>query len=531
MFNSDSSMIYSQKFISGFALSRYVKALIFLCCPIFLFCLQSNAAIKLPALFADHMVLQQKSKVPIWGWASPGENISVEASWQKNKVHTKADASGNWKLELKTPKAGGPYVIYVSGENSIQLHDILIGEVWLCSGQSNITFPLKYSDSSKQEIAKADYPSIRYFDVKHQYGTTQFDDCKGQWQITTPQTAATFSAVAYYFAKKIQKHLNVPIGIVCSAWGGTPAEAWTPINVLENDDSLNYFLQRWKEIPQTVGADSIKYNLLLQQWEEQKKSGKNLRKPDKPRDFYYYSQPWCEPAALFNGMIHPLIPFCFKGILWYQGESNVSESNLYQNLFTSLIKSWRERWKKEGSQNVLPFYFVQIAPFGYGDLDAAAKLRQAQDDVMTSVDHTGMAVTIDLGDMNNIHFTHKKEVGERLALIALAKSYSYQNVIYKGPLCNKISKVNNKLELHFDQSLFTIDKEKPEGFEIGYKNAGSDSMFFVKAKAIIKGNEAIVWNEKVKNPLVVRYAWLEAGNANLINNAALPAYPFRKRED
>jgi sialate O-acetylesterase len=507
--------------------SNTIKTLFF-CIP-FLFCYTSNAAIKLPSLFGNHMVLQQKSKVPIWGWASPGENISIEVSWQKNKVHTKTDASGHWKIELETPKAGGPYQININGENSIQLNDILIGEVWLCSGQSNMTFPLKYSDSAKQEIAKADFPAIRYFGVKHQYGEEPFNDCKGEWQITSPQTAASFSAVAYYFAKKIHTQLDVPIGIVCSAWGGTPAEAWTPKEVLQKDDSLQFFLRRWKEIPQKVGADSIRYNLALQQWEEEKKSGNDTPKPDKPRDFYYYSQPWCQPSALFNGMIHPLIPFCFKGILWYQGESNVSESNLYQNLFTSLIKSWRKRWEKEGTKTQLPFYFVQIAPFGYGNLEAAAELRQAQYDVMKTVDNTGMAVTIDLGDMNNIHFTHKKEVGERLAFIALAKSYAYKNVIYKGPVCNKISKVNNKLELRFDQKLFTIDEEKPQGFEIGYKDPSSDSMRFVKAQSIVKHNEVEVWNDTVKVPLVVRYAWLDAGEANLINQSKLPAYPFEKR--
>jgi sialate O-acetylesterase len=496
-----------------------------------LFCYRSNAAIKLPAFYADHMVLQEKSKVPIWGWASPGENISVEVSWQKNKVYTKADVSGHWKLVLQTPSAGGPYQININGENSIQLNDVLIGEVWLCSGQSNMTFPLKYSDSAKQEIAKADFPTIRYFGVKHQYGEELFNDCKGEWQITTPQTAASFSAVAYYFAKKIQKQLNVPIGIICSAWGGTPAEAWTPIDILQNVYSLHYFLQRWKEIPHIVEADSIKYHLAVQQWEEQKKSGNDTRKPDEPRDYYYYSKPWCEPASLFNGMIHPLIPFCFKGILWYQGESNVSESDLYQNLFTSLIKSWRKLWRDEGNQDQLPFYFVQIAPFGYGNLDAAAKLRQAQYDVIKTVDNTGMAVTIGLGDMNNIHFTHKKEVGERLAFIALAKSYAYKNVVFKGPVCNNISKLNNQVELGFDQPLYTINKEKPQGFEIGYKDPGSDSMLFVKAQSIIKDNKAIVWNDKVNVPLMVRYAWLEAGEANLINESKLPAYPFERRVD
>jgi sialate O-acetylesterase len=489
-----------------------------------------NATVKLPALFSDHMVLQQKTKLLLWGWGSPGEKISIAASWQKNKVHTKVDQSGNWKIELQSPSAGGPYKIKISGENLIELNDVLIGEVWLCSGQSNMTFPLKYSDSAKQEIAKADLPSIRYFSVQHQYGTEPFQDCKGAWQITSSQTAASFSAVAYHFAKKIYHDLKVPVGIVCSGWTGTPAEAWTPKNVLQNDDSLHYFLQRWKEIPLRVEADSVKYHLAVQQWKEQNKSGLNdLHKPEEPRNYYYYSKPWCEPGALFNGMIHPLIPFCFKGVLWYQGESNVSENNLYKNLFTTLINSWRKQWRDEGQQQVLPFYFVQIAPYGYGNLDAAAKLRQAQYDVMKTVDHTGMAVTIDLGAMNNIHFTHKKEVGERLSLIALAKSYDCKKLIYKGPECIAVSKNGNSLLVSFDQFLFTTDKGKPQGFEIGYKNSNTDSIVFVHAEAIIENNKVKVWNGAVKDPLLVRYAWLAVDEANLINRSGLPAFPFQQK--
>lgn len=494
------------------------------------FCNTINATVKLPVLFSDHMVLQQKANVPVWGWGSPGEDISIEASWQKNKVQTKVDASGNWKIKLQTPSAGGPFKIKISGENSIELTDVLIGEVWLCSGQSNMTFPLKYSDSAKQEIAKADFSSIRYFGVQHQYGAEPFQDCKGEWQITSSETAASFSAVAYYFAKKIYHDLKIPVGIVCSGWTGTPAEAWTPKTVLQNDDALHYFLQRWKEIPQKVGGDSVNYHFAVQQWEEQNKSGlNNLHKPEEPRNYYYYSKPWCEPGALFNGMIRPLIPFYFKGVLWYQGESNVSEYNLYQNLFTALIKSWRKQWSDEGHQQILPFYFVQIAPYGYGDLNAAAKLRQSQYDVMKTVEHTGMAVTIDLGDMNNIHFTHKKEVGERLALIALAKTYGYKNLVYEGPECTKVSKVNSRLKLCFNQTVFTINKENPKGFEIGYREAGSDSLQFVKAEAIIKGSEVMVWNKEVKDPLMVRYAWLEAGDANLENRSGLPAFPFLRK--
>jgi sialate O-acetylesterase len=497
------------------------------------YCAQSHAAVKLPALFSDGMILQQKAEVRLWGRSLPGQEITVVASWQTEPVHTRADDRGGWKTSLQTPKAGGPYKIKITGENTVEINDVLIGEVWLCSGQSNMTFPLKYSSNAKEEIAKADFPFIRYFGVQRQYGSQPLDDCAGSaWKKTSPGTAPDFSAVAFHFAKKLHAQLKIPIGIICSGWTGTPAEAWTPKTILQNDDSLQFFLKRWKEIPQKVGADSVYYHLALEEWKKNRDASANglLRRPDEPRTYYYFSKPWCEPGVLFNGMINPLIPFTVKGILWYQGESNVSEADRYERLFTAMINGWRQQWSEDG-QKQLPFYFVQIAPFGYGNLDAAARLRQAQYNVMKKVDNTAMAVTIDVGDMNNIHFTHKKEVGDRLALIALAKSYGCKNLEYEGPLCNKIYKVNNKLELHFDQPLFTGEKENPEGFEIGYKNPGSNLMQFVKAQSTIKGNKVVVWNNKVTDPLMVRYAWLEAGDASLINKAGLPAYPFQRKVD
>jgi sialate O-acetylesterase len=490
-----------------------------------------EAAVKLPAIFSDHMVLQQKAKVQFWGWASAGEEVFVATSWQPKKIHTKADDSGKWKMELETPAAGGPYNIIINGENSIELKDVLIGEVWICAGQSNMTFPLQYSDSGKEEIARANYPAIRYFGVKRQYGTRAFEDYAGSvWKTTSSRTAGSFSAVAYYFARKVHRDLRVPVGIVCTAWSGTPAEAWTPEAVLQNDDSLHFYLQRWNEIPKKVGADSVKFQLMLANWEKSKSApGRDAeRKPDEPRTYYYYQRPWCEPGALFNGMINPVIPYSVKGILWYQGESNVSEADNYEHLFTALIRSWRQRWRNDGGQDQLPFYFVQIAPFDYSSLDAAARLREAQYNVMRKTDYTGMAVTIDLGNMNNIHFTHKKEVGYRLALIALAKSYDYKEVIYDGPTCMKLSKAGNKLELSFNQQLFTKNGQEPQGFEIGYRSRTIDSIIFVKARSVIKGNSAVVWNEGIADPVAVRYAWIEIADANLVNKAGLPAYPFQK---
>ena len=490
---------------------------------------ESKADVRLPAIFSDHMVLQQKTTVCIWGWASPGEEVGVRVPWQKKNLLVKADDAGNWNILLQTPKAGGPYDIKINGKNSIELKDIMIGEVWFCSGQSNMVFSLKYSDGAKEEIARANDPLIRYFSVKKQFGPQPFKDSPGSvWEKTNSETAPSFSAVAYYFAKKIHHDINVPVGIVYSAWGGTPAEAWTPKSVLQKDSSFQFYLRRWNDIPKRVGADSMEYHLALTKWEENNNSaGNSSAKPDLPRTLYYYQKPWCEPGALFNGMINPMIPYTIKGILWYQGESNVGEADNYEHLFSAMIKSWRQQWSLQDRQTGFPFYFVQIAPFGYSDLDAAARLREAQYNVMKQVNNTDMAVTIDVGNMSNIHFTHKREVGERLALIALAKSYGFKNIVSKGPACVKIIEEKDQLQLDFDQQLFTIGHKDPHGFEIGYKNPGSDSVIFVKAKSIIKGTKVLVWNSQVKNPLVVRYAWLEVGDANLANRNGLPAYPFR----
>jgi len=493
--------------------------------------INSRANVRLPAIFSDHMVLQQRAKVHIWGWASPGEQINVSVPWQKKNIEGRTDNTGNWNILVQTPAAGGPYDIKISGKNSIALKDILIGEVWFCSGQSNMVFPLKYSDSAKAEIARANDPLIRYFSVKKQFGSQPFKDSPGSvWEKTSSETAPSFSAVAYYFAKKVHHDTTVPVGIICSAWSGTPAEAWTPKSVLQKDSSFQFYLRRWNDIPKTVGADSMAYHLALTKWKENNNSaGNSAKKPDLPRTVYYYQKPWCEPGALFNGMVNPMTPYTIKGVLWYQGESNVGEADNYEHLFTAMIKSWRHQWGLQNEQNRFPFYFVQIAPFGYGDLDAAARLREAQYNVMKKINNTGMAVTIDVGNMNNIHFTHKKEVGERLALVALAKSYGFKNIVFEGPVCKKFIKVKDQLQLNFDQQLFTAGHQEPDGFEIGYKNPDSDSLIFVKAQLIIKGSKVIVWNNRVKDPLIVRYAWLEAGNANLVNKTGLPAYPFQQK--
>ena len=401
----------------------------------------------------------------------------------------------------------------------------MIGEVWVCSGQSNMVFSLKSSDNAKEEIASADFPLIRYFSVKRQYGLQEFNDCPGSvWKKTSPSTAGSFSSVAYYFARKIYKELNVPVGIVYAAWGGTPAEAWTPGTILKNDPSLSVYMDRWKDIIDRVGKDSVDWHLKLNTW---RKDSTKSKKPPEPQTLYYYKRPWREPSVIFNGMINPIIPYGIKGVLWYQGESNVSYANEYYHLFSRMIEGWRNKWN---AKKDLPFYFVQIAPFGYSDLNAAAQLREAQYKITQNIAHTGMAVTIDVGNMKDIHFTAKKEVGERLALIALVKDFGNGKIIYKGPEYEKAHADNEKviISFKFSPALATAGNIV-KGFEIGYSIQGSDSIVFVSGTAKIAGDKIIVWNEKVKHPVEVRYAWLLAGEANLFNKEGLPAFPFRSK--
>lgn len=479
------------------------------------------ANVALPAVFSDHMVLQQKSTAQFWGWADPGETVSISVDWSAKSNAVTTNDSGKWMLTLQTPAAGGPYTIRINGKNKLEIKDVLIGEVWVCSGQSNMVFSLKSSYEAGAEIEKANYPSIRYFSVERQYGPHPFEDAPGSvWKKTTSQTAPSFSAVAYFFAKKIHETLHVPVGIIYAAWGGTPAEAWTPSTVIKNDDSLSLYIDRWKYIQENVGKDSAEYHIKLKQWEQNNNS--SVKKPGEPQTFYYYKRPWREPGVLFNGMISPVIPYAIKGVLWYQGESNVGYADEYEYLFTKMIESWRKQWHKN-----LPFYFVQLAAYGYDRMDAAARVRQAQYNVAKKLANTGMAVTVDVGNMNDIHYTHKKEVGGRLAFIALAKNYGYKNIIYQGPECTSVIKKGKKLELTFDQSLFTDDKKKVAGFEIGYYQ--NDSLIFLKATSSIYDNKIYVWNENIKDPIVIRYAWLDIGEANIVNKEGLPAPPFQKK--
>lgn len=454
--------------------------------------LTTEAKVTLPAIFSDNMVLQQNAQVNVWGKATPGEKVTVKASWADKAVTAKAAANGKWTLKLKTPDAMTNQSITVSGENTITINNVLIGEVWLCTGQSNMEFPVSRHPDVKwktgmlnetEEMKDADYPEIRLFHVEHQLAPGgEVDDCEGQWLVCNPKNLYDFSAVGFVFGRKLHKELKMPVGLIQSTWGGTHAESWTKLDVMKKDP---------------LYADVLKDFAL-----EGVKQEKNYCKV---------------PATLWNGMIHPILGYTVKGNIWYQGESNSVRADKYRQVFTNMINSWRKEWK----QPDMPFYFVQIAP-QYGQ---PATIREAQLKTWQSgLKNVGMAVITDVGDSLDIHPRNKNVTGERLAAWALAKQYG-KDVTYSGPLFKAMKIEGNKAVLSFDyvgEGLMTPDNEPVKGFII----AGADRRFY-PATAVIKGDKLEVSAPQVAEPVAVRYAYCNFFRVNLYNKEGFPATPFR----
>ena len=454
--------------------------------------LTAEAKVTLPAIFSDNMVLQQNTQVNVWGKAAPGEKVTVKASWLDKAVTAKAAANGKWTVKLKTPKAITNQSVTVSGENEITINNILIGEVWLCTGQSNMEFPVSRHPDVKwntgmlneaEELKDADYPEIRLFHVKHQLAHEgELDDCEGEWLVCNPKNLYDFSAVGFVFGRKLYKELKMPVGLIQSTWGGTHAESWTKLDVMKKNP---------------LYADVLK-DFALEGVKQQKN--------------------YCKvPATLWNGMIHPILGYTIKGNIWYQGESNSIRADKYQQVFTNMINSWRKEWK----QPDMPFYFVQIAPH-YGQ---PATIREAQLRTWQSgLKNVGMAVITDAGDSLDIHPRNKTVTGERLAAWALAKQYG-KDVTYSGPLFKTMKVEGNKAVLSFDYAddgLMTPDNEPVKGFIV----AGEDRRFY-PATALIRGDKLEVSAPQVSVPVAVRYAYCNFFRVNLYNKAGFPATPFR----
>ena len=640
-------------------------------------------SLQLTSLFSDHMVLQQKSNVKFWGTDKPNNEITISTSWE-NESKTIVDINGHWNVSIGTPSAGGPFKIEIkSNQHKIVLNDIMIGEVWLASGQSNMEMtlmgwpPNDIINNADEEIAKSSNSKIRMFNVEKQISINPLGDVKGSWKVSSPEETKNFSASAYFFAKELFKKLQVPIGIINSSWGGTPAESWTSKKTIDTfnefksvtqsintsdlfKNELKWFSQfkaigipttdeqwinlnlldnlivetsyndsDWEEIQlpgrydnqinggEFNGAVWFRKNIVIDNldsdyiltigavddmdetyvnghkiggligmgfWNKKRefkipksilKKGNNtiaVRAIDAEgvgeiigpmtlsnnnikvslngnwkykliaeiynNKFYLYGINNIDfnsriktiklnsgvPTVLYNGMINPLVPYTIKGVIWYQGESNVGRADQYENLFPAMIRDWREKWNYD-----FPFYYVQIAPYQYNinkdsSLDQSQELREAQRNSLKTK-NTGMVVTMDIGNFNNIHPSNKQDIGSRLARLALSNNYSI-NIVPSGPIFNGLKVIGSKLILEFENpGSRLISKGDLLGFEI----AGADKKY-VFANAKIINNQVELYSDKIKNPLYARYAWKDKAVPSLFNLEGLPASSFKYEE-
>lgn len=631
-----------------------------------------EAKVSLPAFFSSNMVLQQKAQVPLWGWDAPDKEIRIVTSWDKKNYTVRADASGKWKVQVATPSYGGPYSITFDDGAPLTLDNILIGEVWICSGQSNMEMPLEgwgKIKNYKEEIAEASWPKIRLLQVEKAASVKPLDTIKaegGGWQVCSPATIPGFSSVAYFFARNVFESTHIPVGVIHTSWGGTIAEAWTSGASLKTMPEFKSIVGKMETDANYEKNEQAKYDRDFEVWNKEvltKDAGyssgspvwaqpsanvsdwKTMQLPvlweqagldgfdgivwfrktvslpadwagkdltvslgpvddnditwfngdeigrtegwDKPRTYTIpgklvkagenvltvrvfdgsggggiYGSPealylknasgekinitgsWNykaavnlkeippapvsnttgpnRPTVLYNAMIHPLVPYAFRGVIWYQGESNASRAYQYRQLFPLMITDWRRNW----NNGDFPFYFVQLANYMKRDDQPSesewAELREAQK-MTLSLPNTGMAVAIDIGEENDIHPKNKQEVGRRLALIALSNIYG-QKASWSGPLYKSYKKDGNQIRISFTHTAPGLKAK--DGALKGFAIAGADHKFHW-AKAVISGDEVLVSSPEVPDPVAVRYGWANNPDCNLYNGADLPASPFR----
>jgi sialate O-acetylesterase len=437
------------------------------------------ANVRLPAIIGSHMVLQQNSKINIWGWCEPNEKITLKASWDTATYSAVGSWAAKWSISLQTPASGGPFTISIKGYNDILLEDVMVGEVWVCSGQSNMEMNVNWGLPYQDEVAKATNTKIRFFYIPKTTSEYPQEDVKAHWVVCSPEEMKSFSATGYFFGKKLQENLKVPVGLINANWGGTPAETWTPAGLVEGNPALKEAATKLKQ---------------------------------------YNGWPIL-PGLAFNAMIYPITNYPIAGTIWYQGESNVGMAGTYTSLFTTMIDSWRKAWQKE-----FPFYFVQIAPYsGYGDNSSSAFLREAQTKTL-ALTNTGMVLTSDLVDnIKDIHPKMKKEVGERLADLALAETYHQPAGAYKIPMYDKMQVEKNKVRIYFTNAESGLMSKGPlSEFYI----AGEDKNF-VPANAKIEGNTIVVSSKDVAKPVAVRFGFRNAAILNLYNKEGVPVNLFR----
>jgi sialate O-acetylesterase len=436
--------------------------------------------VRLPALISNNMVLQQQSQVRIWGWANPYEKVTVNSSWNNKTYYATGSRDACWEVLIETPEAGGPYSLSIKGNNTIALSNIMIGEVWVCAGQSNMEMCGNWGlEDIKAELPTARNVNIRFFKIPKSTAAYPQDNLNAEWTICDSTTLKSFSAVGYFFGKNLNNKLNTPIGLIEASWGGTAAEVWTPDSIVKSDIVL-------KEAAAKIEPSGMCPYL---------------------------------PGYAYNAMIAPLTKYAIAGSIWYQGENNTLTASTYNKLFTSMIDAWRSAWNKD-----FPFYFVQIAPYKYAVINTGALLREAQ---TKSMEHpnTGMVVTTDLvTNIHDVHPSNKHDVGLRLSNWALAETYHKKDIVYKSPLYKNMSIKNNRIIVSFENAekgLLIKGKTVTELFI-----AGDDKVFYA-AEAQLENNTIKLWSEKVQKPVAVRYGFSDTATGNLFSKDGLPVCPFR----
>jgi len=501
-----------------------------LCLSLLLPASSALADVRLPSIFSNGMVLQRDEPVPIWGWAEPGELISV--GFTNQKLSATAGENGKWSVTLEplaTNSKGAQ--LTVTGKNTINITNILVGEVWICSGQSNMQWTVRQSMDPEKEIAAANYPLIRHFGIARATAATPQADCAGQWIATSPTTVANFTAVGYYFGRELFQKLDVPIGLINTSWGGTRSEAWTSNEALKATPAGAPILDTWDTAIKAYDSEAAKtaHAAQMEKWktraEKAKADGKKA--PRAPRLAGDPNLSRHAPSRLYNAMVAPLTPYAIRGAIWYQGESNQGRAHQYREIFPAMISDWR----KQFGQPDFPFYFVQLANFKAASTepnipDMWAELQEAQTLTLRKLKNTGMATINDIGEAKNIHPKNKQEVGRRLARWALAGPYKKKDVVRSGPIFRESKVEGDKIRIHFDHigsGLKSRDGGELKRFEI----AGEDKKF-VWAKAVIDGDSVVVHSPEIKAPVAVRYAWAaNPEGANLVNSEGLPASLFR----
>lgn len=465
-------------------MKKFYRIIPILFCAYLLFPSKLISQLRLPSILSSSMVLQQNDSVTLWGWCDPSAKVLVNTSWNNQTDSVTTDNGAQWKLKIKTPAAGGPYTITFISDDTLMLTDVMIGEVWVCSGQSNMEWSYVHGEKDvARELPAAANSNIRFFQVPKSTSSFPQDNIPAKWSVCDSQTLKTFSAVAYFFGKKLQTDLNVPVGLINTSWGGTPAEVWTPASSVEKDAALK------------AAADKL-------------------------NEYAWWPK---LPGKTFNAMIAPFTKFNIAGAIWYQGEANVGTNNTYRQLMTTMIDAWRNEWKKQ-----FPFYYVQIAPFNYGDDNINGALLQESQTKTMSHPRVGMVVVSDLVDsVTNIHPSHKKEVGNRLANWALAENYRKQGVVYKSPSLKNAQIAGGKIVLTFEDARggLKVKGKKAEGFFV----AGDDKQW-LPAQAKIDGDRVTVSNREVKEPKYVRYAFGNTAIGNVFSADGLPLIAFRTDE-